>query len=51
MSVSDTTLEKMHEILSHNPGGVLIYRDELMGFLESWEKKGHESDRSFYLEA
>jgi putative DNA primase/helicase len=49
--VSDTTLEKMHEILSHNPGGVLIYRDELMGFLESWEKKGHESDRSFYLEA
>jgi hypothetical protein len=30
---------------------VLIYRDELMGFLESWEKKGHESDRSFYLEA
>ena len=49
--VSDTTLEKMHEILSHNSGGVLIYRDELMGFLESWEKKGHESDRSFYLEA
>lgn len=49
--VSDTTLEKMHEILSQNSGGVLIYRDELMGFLESWEKKGHESDRSFYLEA
>lgn len=49
--VSDTTLEKMHEILSQNPGGVLIFRDELMGFLESWEKKGHESDRSFYLEA
>lgn len=22
-----------------------------MGFLETWEKKGHESDRSFYLEA
>ena len=49
--VSDTTLEKMHETLSQNPGGVLIFRDELMGFLESWEKKGHESDRSFYLEA
>jgi len=28
-----------------------VYRDELMGFLEGWEKKGHESDRSFYLEA
>jgi hypothetical protein len=49
--VSDTTIEKMHEILSQNPKGVLVYRDELMGFLESWEKKGHESDRSFYLEA
>lgn len=49
--VSDTTVEKMQEILSQNPKGVLVYRDELMGFLESWEKKGHESDRSFYLEA
>jgi putative DNA primase/helicase len=49
--VSDTTVEKMQEILSQNPQGVLVYRDELMGFLESWEKKGHESDRSFYLEA
>jgi hypothetical protein len=33
------------------PDGVLVFRDELMGFLESWEKKGHESDRCFYLEA
>ena len=49
--VSDTTVEKMHEILAQNPSGVLVFRDELMGFLESWEKKGHESDRSFYLEA
>lgn len=49
--VSDTTVEKIHEILSQNPGGVLVFRDELMGFLDSWEKKGHESDRSFYLEA
>lgn len=49
--VSDTTIEKMHEILSQNPRGILVFRDELMGFLESWEKKGHELDRSFYLEA
>lgn len=49
--VSDTTIEKMHEILSQNPRGVLVFRDELMGFLESWEKKGHELDRCFYLEA
>ena len=50
-NISDVTVEKMHEILSQNPKGVLVYRDELMGFLESWEKKGHESDRSFYLES
>ncbi|MBX9804318.1 MAG: DUF3987 domain-containing protein [Alphaproteobacteria bacterium] len=49
--VSDTTVEKMQEILSQNSRGVLVFRDELMGFLESWEKKGHESDRCFYLEA
>lgn len=49
--VSDTTIEKMHEILSQNPRGVLVFRDELMDFLESWEKKGHELDRCFYLEA
>jgi len=49
--VSDTTVEKMQEILSKNSRGVLVFRDELMGFLESWEKKGHESDRCFYLEA
>ncbi len=49
--VNDATVEKMQEILSQNPQGILVYRDELMGFLESWEKKGHESARSFYLEA
>lgn len=41
----------MQEILSQHSRGVLVFRDELMGFLESWEKKGHESDRCFYLEA
>jgi len=49
--ISDATVEKMHEILSHNTRGVLVHRDELMGLMESWEKKGHEADRSFYLES
>jgi putative DNA primase/helicase len=50
-STNDTTIEKMHELLSKNPRGLLLYRDELMGLLTSWDKEGHEADRSFYLEA
>ena len=48
---NDTTIEKMHELLSQNPRGLLLYRDELMGLLTTWDKVGHEADRSFYLEA
>jgi hypothetical protein len=29
---------------------VLVYRDELMGLLASWESDGREGDRAFYLE-
>jgi putative DNA primase/helicase len=49
--VNDTTIEKMHELLSRNPRGLLLFRDELLGLLTQWNKSGHESDRAFYLEA
>ena len=49
--VNDSTIEKLGEILSHNPNGVLIFRDELTGFLRQMERDGHEQDRAFYLEA
>ena len=49
--VSDTTVEKLGELLRENPRGLLVFRDELTGLLASWEKQGHESDRQFYLEA
>jgi hypothetical protein len=48
--VNDTTVEKLGELLKENPNGLLLYRDELMGFLKNLEKQGHESDRAFYLE-
>ncbi len=48
---NDATIEKMHELLSENARGLLLFRDELMGLLTSWQKQGHETDRSFYLEA
>jgi putative DNA primase/helicase len=49
--VNDSTVEKLGEILAVNPAGVLVYRDELVAFLRSLEREGHESARGFYLEA
>ena len=47
----DGTIEKIHELLSTNPRGLMIRRDELVGLMSGWEKDGHESDRAFYLES
>jgi putative DNA primase/helicase len=49
--VYDSTTEKLGEILNANRRGVLLFRDELVGWLSSLDKQGHESDRAFYLEA
>jgi hypothetical protein len=49
--VNDSTTEKLAELLLHNPNGVLVQRDELMGLLKSFDKTGREGDRAFYLEA
>jgi putative DNA primase/helicase len=49
--VNDTTVEKLGEILNQNPAGVILFRDELIGFLKSLDREGHDSDRAFYLEA
>jgi Protein of unknown function (DUF3987) len=49
--VNDPTVEKLGEIPNQNPGGVLLARDEVAGFLATMERAGHENDRAFYLEA
>jgi hypothetical protein len=49
--VNDTTVEKLGELLNQNPNGLLIFRDELTGFLRALDREGHETDRAFYLEA
>jgi len=49
--VNDATVEALGEILSKNPNGVLVFRDELTGFLYGLERDGQESARAFYLEA
>lgn len=48
---NDCTIEKLGELLRENTNGLLMLRDELAGLIASWEKQGHEGDRTFYLEA
>jgi hypothetical protein len=48
---NDATIEKLGEILRDNPSGILVFRDEMMGWLRSLEREGREGDRAFYLEA
>jgi hypothetical protein len=47
---NDATVEKLGDLLTHNPAGMFVFRDELIGLLSSWEKDGREGDRAFYLE-
>jgi putative DNA primase/helicase len=47
----DSTFEKMHEILAANPAGILVLRDELVGWLSDLDRQGREGERAFYLQA
>ncbi|MBA2668528.1 MAG: DUF3987 domain-containing protein, partial [Trueperaceae bacterium] len=49
--VNDATVEKLLEILRDNERGILMNRDELVGFFRTLDKQGREGDRPFYLEA
>jgi hypothetical protein len=48
---NDPTVESLGELLRDNPHGLLVFRDEIVGLLASWEREGREGDRAFYLEA
>jgi Protein of unknown function (DUF3987)/Domain of unknown function (DUF3854) len=48
--LTDSTFEKLHEILRDNPAGVLVIRDELTGWLAQLDKQGREGERAFYLQ-
>ena len=50
-STSDPTVPKLQELMSSNPHGLFLIRDELNGFLMSLEMEGRESDRAFHIEA
>jgi hypothetical protein len=48
---NDATVERLSELMAENPRGLMIFRDELIGLLSSWDREGRESDRAFHLEA
>ena len=48
---NDTTVAKLTELLAENPRGLLVFRDELIGFLMTLEQEGREDSRAFYIEA
>jgi putative DNA primase/helicase len=47
--INDATPEKLHEILAGNPAGVIMYRDELAGWLARLDEEGHGGEREFWL--
>jgi hypothetical protein len=49
--VGDATTEKLQEIMSDNPGGVIAVWDELRGLTDTWRKSGRETDRAFHLKS
>lgn len=50
-STSDSTIEKLGEILTDNPRGILNVRDELTGWLRGLDREDRVQDRAFFLES
>ncbi len=48
---NDATVEKLGELMSQNPWGLLSYRDELYGLLTGLDKQGQEGARAFMLQS
>ena len=48
--INDATTAKVGEIMSENPSGLLLVRDELSGWLAEMQKEENQQDRAFYLE-
>jgi hypothetical protein len=49
--VNDATVEKLGELLAENTNGLLMFRDELTGWLRTLDQPKNANERAFYLEA
>lgn len=50
-TINDSTVEKISEILAESPNCKLLFRDEIIGFLDGLEKDKNKTDKAFFLEA
>jgi len=48
---TNTTIERLEQLLAQNPNGLLMMLDWLSGFFLQMELTGHNVDKSFYLSA
>jgi putative DNA primase/helicase len=48
--INDSTVEKCGELMSENPNGLLLVRDELSGWLSQMTQEEYQAARAFYLE-
>jgi hypothetical protein len=48
---NDATYEKLHQLMSQNPAGLLLIRDELTGWLSRLDREEHSAERAFALQA
>ena len=49
--IQDSSYQKVTEIMSNSPCGLLGLYDEIAGLIASWDSNGQETARSFYLTA
>ena len=49
--LNDSTYQKLGQVLSGNPHGLMVFQDELSGLLVRLDGDGQEASRAFYLEA
>lgn len=49
--VNGPTWEKLHTLMSESPGGLLMTRDELSGWLHEMGREDHAEARSFFVSA
>lgn len=48
--VNDASVEKLGELLNENPNGLILVRDELVGWLAKLTREEFQMERAFYLE-
>jgi putative DNA primase/helicase len=49
--INDATVEALGEKMNQNPNGLLMYRDEVIGWFRGLDREDAGNDRAFYLES